>query len=427
MWRQRVHNLAPASRKRNAILRGARCALSPQESAYCCIQIDSGKIARIATSIPLPDNMQAEHIDIDLTGFLILPGLVNAHDHLQFALYPKLGGTRYNNYVEWGEDIHQNFADVIATQHLVPKAVRLCWGGIRNLLCGVTTVCHHDPLWPELRLEDFPVRVVQHYGWGHSLALGGDLLKAHQATPSGAVFILHACEGVDTQAQRELHQLDQLGLLDENTVLVHGLALDEAGIDLLQRRGVSLIACPSSNDFLYQKLPSMDLLARINHLSLGNDSPLTAAGDLLDEIRFAIEHCEIRPEKAYAMVTEAPAAVLRLPEQAGTIQEGGVGDLVAVRDTGRSPAGTLQSLSIQDVELVMLSGRVQLASDAVRKSLPALAVDSLEPLWIDGALRWLRAPVHDLLQQAESALGVGQVRLGGRELRSATADLLKER
>jgi len=420
-----MHSSSPRVENGNALIRGARCVFGPALSDYCFLRIDSGRISRIAGRASVPTDSQAEYVDIDLSGFLVFPGLVNAHDHLQFALYPRLGGPHYKNYFEWGEDVHQRFSDVIATHHRVPKKTRVWWGGIRNLLCGATTVCHHDQLWPELQRQDFPIRVVQHYGWAHSLALGGDILQAWRETPYGSPFILHVCEGVDNYAKQELSKLDQLGILNKDTVLVHGLAVDESGIELLRRRGVSLVTCPSSNNFLFGRLPSMDLLGEIDNLSLGNDSPLTSAGDLLDEIRFGTQHCKIPPERAYAMVTDAPAAVLRLSEKQGTIRESGIGDLIGVRDTGVTPADTLQSLSIKDVEFVMVAGVVQLASDVVRKALSASAVIGLEPLWIDGILRWIRAPIQELLCQAEAVLGVGQVHLGGRELSSAS-NLIRE-
>jgi len=383
------------------------------------IQIDAGRIAHVGENAsPLPAS-QGSSIDIDLTGYMVLPGLVNAHDHLQFALYPRLGDPPYGNYVEWGEDIHPKFADVIANHHAVPKCVRLWWGGLRNLLCGVTTVCHHDALWPDLQREDFPVRVIQHYGWSHSLALGGDLLEAYQAAPVDAPFILHACEGIDAQAEQEIAELNRLGVLGARTVLVHGLALDEAGIDLLRERQTSLIVCPSSNDFLFHRPPAMEILAGMENLSLGNDSPLTAAGDLLDEIRFGLKHCEIEPAKMYAMVTENPAKGLRLRDGEGAVKKDGVGDLIAVLDKGRSPADTLASLSMHDVEFVMIGGCVQLASETVWRRLPHAAREGLEALRVDGITRWLRAPVNELLRQAEVTLGEASVRLGGRPVRSA--------
>jgi cytosine/adenosine deaminase-related metal-dependent hydrolase len=349
-----------------------------------------------------------------------MPGFINAHDHMQFALYPRLADPPYRNYVDWGRDIHNKFPDVIAQHRAVPKDLRLWWGGIRNLLCGATTVSHHNSLCPELQREDFPVRVVQEYGWGHSLALGGDLWAARLATPEGSAFIMHACEGVDEQAREELFGLARLGLLDSSAVLVHGLAIDSAGIALMRERGVSLVVCPSSNNFLFGRLPDIALLGKIENLTLGSDSPLTAEGDLLDEIRFAIRFCGIPPDAAYRMVTEAPAAVLKLRDAEGSIKMSGVGDLIAVRDTGYDPADRLQTLSMNDVEFALIGGRVQLASEVILERLPSKVKEGLEPLWIDGTIRWLRAPVKQLLREAEEVLGSGEVRLGGRSVRLPT-------
>ena len=397
-------------------IRGGRCALGPGVTSYASIQIIGGRIAHFL-SVPhdLPGKVAGPG-DIDLSGFLILPGFVNAHDHLQFALFPRLGNPPYSNYIDWGEDIHAKFGELIASHRAVPKQIRLWWGGIRNLLCGVTTVCHHDPLWPELLREDFPVRVVREYGWGHSLALGGDLRQAHAATPKGRPFIVHACEGIDEKAREELWGLDQLGVLDSRAVLVHGLAIDNEGVSLVRDRGTSVIICPSSNKFLFQKLPDISLLSRIESVALGNDSPLTAEGDLLDEVRFAIRCSGISSSSAYRMVTTAPAANLGLRDAQGSNRESGLGDLIAIRDTGQDIEDRLRTLSISDIEFVMIGGRVQLAADAILDRLPLATKQGLEPISIDGLIRWLRAPVQTLLHRAEDVLGRGKVRLGSRSI-----------
>lgn len=400
-------------------LRGAWCAFGPRERVRASVKIITGRVAAVLDDPESTGSARTEGSAIDLSGFLIMPGLVNAHDHLQFALFPQLADPPYQNYIDWGTDIHDKFRDVIAKHRAVPKSVRLWWGGIRNLLCGVTTVCHHDTLWPELKRGDFPIRVVQKYGWGHSLALGGDLREARSLTPDGGAFILHACEGVDERAYGELAGLDRLGLLGERTVLVHGLAMDEVGVALVRERRVSLIVCPSSNQFLFQRLPDMGLLGTIEKVALGNDSPLTAKGDLLDEVRFATGCCGIESDVVYHMVTESPAAVLRLEEQEGSITVSGVGDVIAVRDTGQVGAVRLAGLSMHHVELVMVGGCVQLASETIMERLPKAAVQGLEPLCIEGTIRWLRAPITELLQNAEQVLGKGEVRLGGRPVRTS--------
>jgi cytosine/adenosine deaminase-related metal-dependent hydrolase len=413
-----MHEVSASSEEHQATsLYGARCAVGPHDSTRGSIEISGGRLTSIGIDRTTSFRTAPKGIDIDMSGFLVMPGLVNAHDHLHFALYPNLGNPPYRNYIEWGEDIHATLADQIATHQSISKDVRLWWGGIRNLLCGVTTVCHHDPLWPSLLKDEFPVRVVRQIGWAHSPALGGDLRKARSATPAGRAFILHACEGIDDRARQEVCEIDRLGVLDPSTVLVHGLALDKAGIGLMRKRKSSLIVCPSSNQFLFRRIPDIELLGAIEKIALGSDSPLTAAGDLLDEIRFAIESCGVTPDQAYRMVTEIPAMILHLEYGEGALVLHGLADLIAVRDTGDDAAERLRTLAMADIELVIIRGRVQLASETVYKLLPPPAKHGLEPLWIDGSIRWLRAPVKELLRMAEAVLGCGEVRLGGRLIR----------
>jgi hypothetical protein len=185
----------------------------------------------------------------------------------------------------------------------------------------------------------------------------------------------------------------------------------------MKERGAALIVCPSSNQCLFGILPNLKMLSTLENLALGNDSPLTAVGDLLEEIRFAIRSCGVSRLAAYRMVTTLAASILRLEAGEGSITVSGLGDLIAVRDTGQGPADRLETLSMKDVELVMIGGHVRLVSEAVMEQLPLSTRRGLEPLSIDGTIRWLYAPVKMLLRKAEEVLGKGEVRLGGRALR----------
>jgi hypothetical protein len=117
------------------------------------------------------------------------------------------------------------------------------------------------------------------------------------------------------------------------------------------------------------------------------------------------------------MVTDSPAVMLRLVNAEGSIEVSGVGDLIAVRDTDQDAMDGLRTMSMADVEFVMIGGRVQLASEAVFERIPLSETRGLEPLWIDGIVRWLRAPVKRLLRSAVAVLGAEEVRLGGKPVR----------
>src|SRR6202035_3720818 len=133
------------------------------------IAMERGQIQSISSDAPRgPNNISPTPAIIDLPGYLLLPGLINAHDHLEFGLFPNLGSGPYQNSVEWAKEIHHSHASLIARHRKVPKPVRLWWGAVRNLLCGVTTVCHHNPVTPELVDPEFPIRVISDFGWAHS-------------------------------------------------------------------------------------------------------------------------------------------------------------------------------------------------------------------------------------------------------------------
>ncbi|QNI33759.1 methyltransferase domain-containing protein [Alloacidobacterium dinghuense] len=407
-------SLVPGEEKDRLLLSGARCALGPREVIATSITTNNGSVEIVSSH---PPTIASQTItSIDLTGYLIFPGLINAHDHLEFALFPRLGRGGYKNAAQWAQDIQRSDAEIIAVHRRIPKRTRLWWGGIRNLLSGVTTVCHHNPIDPSLLAQDFPVHIVSDLGWEHSLAFATDIQAAHSSSGEDRPFVIHACEGIDDQSNEELVSLDTLGVLDQKTVLIHGLALDVRAADLLNSRGTSLIVCPSSNDFLFGKTPRLEVLNSVERLALGSDSPLTAAGDLLDEIRFAYETCKLPAQKLFAMVTDSSASILRIKDGRGSIRSGSPADLIAVRDRQGSPAEILSSLCASDIELVLLSGRVQLASQFIFGRLPDVDRDGLEPLSVDGDIRWLRAPIEDLLRESESVLGEGAVRLGGKSV-----------
>ena len=189
---------------------------------------------------------------------------------------------------------------------------------------------------------------------------------------------------------------------------------------LINQRLAAVILCPTSNKFLFHQFPSFSLVHSLNKVSLGSDSPLTAAGDLLDEIRFAHTQMGLHANSIYGMVTNQPADILRLRRGEGRLRPGSAADILVVRDRGLSPAETLAQLTVDQIELVIAAGRVQLAGPALFERLPAALTNGLEPFEVDGLSRWVRAPIGQLIADAEEVLG-SDFCVGGKRVRRAPA------
>jgi hypothetical protein len=144
------------------------------------VSLVNGRIATAngtASSIRFAERVMAldepphrdDHV-VDLDGAFVLPGLINAHDHLELNHYGRLKcRDRYENATAWIADLRPALiGDPGIRQNIAyPLRDRLFIGGLKNVLAGVTTVAHHNPIYRELK-HRFPVRVVKAFGWAHS-------------------------------------------------------------------------------------------------------------------------------------------------------------------------------------------------------------------------------------------------------------------
>jgi cytosine/adenosine deaminase-related metal-dependent hydrolase len=387
------------------ILAGARIATTATNSFYANLAIRYG---RIALCIEPRHSVRT----LDLNGCLILPGLINAHDHLEFNLFPRLGAGPYPNAAEWAEDIHRVHYGLVR-QHLeIPKTVRLIAGGVKNLIGGVTTVAHHNPYEPDVFNRDFPVRVLKRYGWAHSLTFYPNPWECYRRTPAGAPFFVHAGEGTDELARQELRRLDHISVLGSTTVIVHGVAFGKEELHLIKQRKASLVWCPSSNHFTLGRSLTSEVFTSGLPVALGTDSSLTAEGHVADEISCA--HQTVGLSDLYSMVTEGAARILRLSMGEGRIQEGGVADLVVVRDEGQTPGKALLGIT---PELVFLKGRIRLISTAMASRLGDGEWKEFQRIEVEGRGCWLiDCDVASVWSAVTAVLG-DEARLANRRVR----------
>jgi hypothetical protein len=261
------------------------------------------------TDVVVDKPINGAHV-VDLDGYTIFPGLINAHDHLELNHYPRSKfRDKYDNAHQWGEDMNARLnTEPYKSLRAYPLWDKLFIGGLKNLLCGATTVAHHNPPHKELWRKDFPVRVLRKYGWAHSLHFATKKeLNSFQNIAFSVPWFIHAAEGTDQVAASEFQQLAQRGFIAPNLVIIHGV-----GIQWHETRKQAswkikgLVWCPSTNQYLLGQtadLKSCQEADIVKYFALGSDSRLTAGGDLLDEMRAAIQSKQINAYELTKMVT----------------------------------------------------------------------------------------------------------------------------
>jgi len=341
---------------------------------------------------------------IKLNGDRLLPGFINAHDHLHLNHYPRTRYRRHHeNVSEWIGDIdsRRHSDPVLRACGEIPRAKQLLHGGLKNLLSGATTVAHHDPHYDALRAADFPVRIAQPQGWSHSLFIdGADKVRAScEATPPTQPWIIHAGEGVDATASGEFAALESLGCLRANAVFVHGVAFDREQLQRLALTGAAIVWCPASNDFLFSTTFDARALLATRLVALGSDSRLSGSRDLLEEMNLACRLASMDDSRCIRMVTGDAAGILRLPDR-GSFGAGNLADFCVL------PAGiSMAQVTRADLRAVVIGGRFRYGDEDYRNAFQA--AEGTREISVDGRRKWLdRALVERAIELGIEEPGV---------------------
>ncbi|HEY4218298.1 MAG TPA: amidohydrolase family protein [Gemmatimonadaceae bacterium] len=378
------------------------------------VRLDGGRVAHhdrvVSESIGVADGFVSDAANtdfrLDLRDHLIFPGLINAHDHLQLNNVPPLEAEEpFANSYEWiaAMESHRSTPTVRAATS-VPSETRYWHGALKNILSGVTTVAHHDPRTPALDDVDFPVNTPG-IGWCHSLCLGagGDgglpqygppVRQSFDDTPTQMPWIIHLAEGIDGVARAELNQLDELGCLASNTVLVHCVGLTSQDIETVIAHGAGVVWCPSSNLRMFGRTLDPARLNEAGRLALGTDSRLTGSRDLIDELRVAADCSGLPAHELVRLVTERAAAILRLADR-GRLQLGSRADFVILRDSA-DPYEALLETTRADLRAVVRNGVPVLADPDFAAWFAHRGVETTAVL-LDGRPKLMAQPLARIL------------------------------
>lgn len=350
-----------------------------------------------AVETPPPDGFDRV---VEAGGCVVLPGLVNAHQHLWYTLFRGLGSGL--ELEPWLERLLFPLGRLIEDEDMV-LSTRL--GCLEMLATGTTTAFYHmvsrttppliqrmaqaaeetgfrlilgkevrpDPLEGELddaetvlqTLGDGLVRgglVIETAGhWVARGATSEELIQGgwELAGKYDARISDHVATGtlsvergylkwVRETGRTDIEYLHQLGVLDEHWLLVHAIWLTERDLDLLGAAGANTVHCPTSHAMRGGGItPAYRLHQRGARVVLGSDGPMVDSSvDMLEQAKaLLMEQHQIRLDagafdarQALAMVTRRAAEALGLEAEIGSLEPGKRAD-VAVFDLSRPHVG----------------------------------------------------------------------------------------
>jgi 5-methylthioadenosine/S-adenosylhomocysteine deaminase len=346
------------------------------ERADVLVDQSAGEVLEVGQSVEAGDET------LDCTGSLVMPGLVNAHTHVAMTLLRGYADDKpLQSWLQ--EDIWP------AEGELTPEDVRVGaeLGVVEMLKAGTTAFADMYFHVPEIvdvvdragcraRVGHGVVtvakeaetahddaaesmRVAREYDGAadgrvrtafmpHSLTtVGEEFLREFvpEAREAGVPVHVHANENaeevapiVEERGERPLAYAREVGLLEPEDFLAHGVHVDDEEVAILAETDASVVHCPASNMKLASGMaPVQAMLDAGVTVGLGTDGAASNNDlDLFDEMRDAAMLGKLAAEDASAvaapdvvrMATEGSAAAAGLP--VGRVEAGGVADLAVV-------------------------------------------------------------------------------------------------
>ncbi len=322
------------------------------------------------------------------TNGIILPGLIDAHNHGLFNIFDETDWSPlhvYQDHLQWPAEVrYQQMVDArqyLSGENGSPVNYR-CemdkYAEIKALIAGTTSFLLAPPT-----IDNCFASVIRTIDTLQN-DLGADRIQTSVSVPSDSAamsvcnnfasgttnaYVVHVAEGVDSTILNEFSTLSSRAggcLLSPKTTIVHGTALGASEFATMASHDMALVWSPKSNMFLYDATTRIDLAiqAGVSKIALAPDVSVGGSINLLDELRFADQINQsalggiLTPARLVRMVTLDAARALGVDGLLGSLEVGKRADLTVISGYRGDPYGALLLAQPMSVRLVMVDGSV---------------------------------------------------------------------
>ena len=378
------------------------------------VLVRDGKIQAVWSSStsppPTADLTNAKMIETNGT---IYPGLIDLHNHMHYNHIPLWDfdvhlseGQRsdeggYTNRYQWGNNydygpsitwmknnVQQNSRWGMATEQMKYAEVQAVAGGVTAVQGspGSGTDAWDSMLSRNIELYNFGqdgISTCAVCGAADDDYTGSHLISGNQSGSLNAWFV-HLAEGVDSSSKSEFDALWEKGLIMDETVVIHGTALDRAQFDKMATVGADLVWSPISNFLLYGNTTNVRAADAAGvPISIAPDWGPSGSKNNLHELKVAdlwnkdVMDTYFSDYELASMVTSNPAKAAKWDLFVGQLKAGMYADIVVMDTFHDDPYRNLIEAIDADVRLTVVQGKAVFGDVDI---MTAINQDDWEPI-----------------------------------------------
>ena len=354
------------------------------------IKIDNGKIVSIYQENK--NTYDTEQVHLYFENCLAFPGLINSHDHLDFNLFPQLGGSIYKNYMDWGSSLHKLNKAVIGSILNIPKELRTQWGMYKNLINGITTVVQHGD---GLVTNNAPINVFTQSHTLHSVGLEKRWkLKLNNLFSKNYPFAIHIGEGTDKYSFKEIDRLLKWNVFKRKLIGIHGVAMNPKQASHFE----ALVWCPDSNFFTLGQTAAIAQLKTKTKILFGTDSTLSADWNIWEQLRKARQTNLLTDDELINAVSSLAAATWKL-NNTGILKEGYHADMIVTEKKKPGDTDAFFATSPEDIMLILDKGKIIYFDESLLLQLTHIQINNYSKIFIKGRCKYVIGELPALIKQ----------------------------